>query len=323
MSITDKIAVRGGADYTFVCSKIPFAITCSTDLPHTEHNLIDLDLINKMKVPLRNVKVKRMVLMGRNVRYVGSVSQTIQCVSRGKVCGTIHLQALVVRDLFNLFNVDSIASSKTYERLTGRKPPKPTRNDAMDEEEDDENTDDTEEDDEIGDDTEDDETGDDTKADDKIGGDKVSKDQEDDTTKEGLNKNQKQNDDHDSGRVGEADIQDIPWNWGVKPVPTVDELYPDEDPADNARWYQELHQPRPRTPPSRTIGKTKIKYKTNVSTEDYDEKMFCKLCFHEGEPLTVVMSHHNLDITCPTMTDTEKETMYGPNWIARMYGYPD
>ena len=84
MSITDKVAVRGGADYTFVCSKIPFAITCSTDLPHTEHNLIDLDLINKMKIPLRNVKVKRMVLMGRNVRYVGSVSQTIQCVRQGK-----------------------------------------------------------------------------------------------------------------------------------------------------------------------------------------------------------------------------------------------
>ena len=112
--------LRSGADYTFICSKIPFAITCSTDLPHTEQNLIDLELINKMKIPLRNVKVKRMVRMGRNVRYFGSVSQTIQCVNHGKVCGTIHLQVLVVRDLFSLFNVDSIASSKTYERLIGR-----------------------------------------------------------------------------------------------------------------------------------------------------------------------------------------------------------
>ena len=108
--------LRSGADYTFICSKIPFAITCSTDLPHTEQNLIDLELINKMKIPLRNVKVKRMVRMGRNVRYFGSVSQTIQCVNHGKVCGTIHLQVLVV----SLFNVDSIASSKTYERLIGR-----------------------------------------------------------------------------------------------------------------------------------------------------------------------------------------------------------
>ena len=112
--------LRSGADYTFICSKIPFAITCSTDLPNTEQNLIDLELINKMKIPLRNVKVKRMVRMGRNVRYFGSVSQTIQCVNHGKVCGTIHLQVLVVRDLFSLFNVDSIASSKTYECLIGR-----------------------------------------------------------------------------------------------------------------------------------------------------------------------------------------------------------
>ena len=112
MVITDKVAVRGGADYTFVCSKIPFAITCSSELPHGDHNLIDLDLVNKMKIPIKNIKVKRMILLGQNVRYVGSVSQTIQCVNRGKVCGTIHLQALVVRDLFSLFNLDRMPAAR-------------------------------------------------------------------------------------------------------------------------------------------------------------------------------------------------------------------
>ena len=53
----------------------------------------------------------------------------------------------------------------------------------------------------------------------------------------------------------------------------------------------------------------------------YPEEKFCKLCFHEGEPVSVVKSHHNLDITCPTMTDEEKETMYGPDWIPKMFGY--
>ena len=127
--------------------------------------------------------------MGRNVRYFGSVSQTIQCVNHGKVCGTIHLQVLVV----SLFNVDSITSSKTYECLiaqAGRKLLKP--NDEMDKDEDDENADDTEEDDEIGDDTE---------EDDKIGGDTVSKDKEEYDTKEGLNEKQQQNVDHVNGRV--------------------------------------------------------------------------------------------------------------------------
>ena len=124
----------------------------------------------------------------------------------------------------------------------------------MDKDEYDENSDDTEEDDEIGDDTE---------EDDKIGGDTASKDKEEYDTKEGLNEKQQQNVDHVNGR--EVDIRDFPWSWGVKPVPTVDELYPDEDPADNARWYQELHQPRPRTPHLRTISKTKSKYISNVS----------------------------------------------------------
>ena len=98
----------------------------------------------------------------------------------------------------------------------------------MDKDEYDENSDDTEEDDEIGDDTE---------EDDKIGGDTASKDKEEYDTKEGLNEKQQQNVDHVNGRVWEVDIREFPWNWGVKPVPTVDELYPDEDPADYARWY--------------------------------------------------------------------------------------
>ena len=162
---------------------------------------------------------------------------------------------------------------------------------------------------------EDDKIGDDIEEDDKI---------EDDDTKEGQNEKQQQKDDQGGNdRVGEVDIRDIPWNWGVKPVPTVDELYPDESPEDNARWYQELHQPRPRTPPRprKSIGKTKSIHVSNISTED--DEMFCQLCFYEGEPVSVVRSHHNLDVTCPTMTDKEKETMYGPNWIAKMYGYPD
>ena len=128
--------------------------------------------------------------------------------------------------------------------------------------------------------------------------------------------------DEDNPDVNPEDVTigDIPWNYGYSPVPTVDELWPEDTPEDNARWYKELHQPRPTTPPRKNIGNKKYKFKTNISTED---EMYCKLCFHEGEPVSVVTSHHNLDISCPTMTDQEKETMFGPNWIARMYGYPD
>ena len=68
--ITDKEAVQHGADYTFVCGKITFAITCSKILPHGENNLIDLDLVNKMQIPIKNIKVKRLQIQGHNVSIV-------------------------------------------------------------------------------------------------------------------------------------------------------------------------------------------------------------------------------------------------------------
>ena len=122
---TDKVIVENGADYTFVCRKIPFAISCSTDFPHGDVNLIDLDLVNKMKIPLRNIRVTRMSLLGHDVRAVGRIKQTVQCVHQGRVQGNVHLEAKVVRDLFSVLNVDCLASSRTYERLVGKKPPDP------------------------------------------------------------------------------------------------------------------------------------------------------------------------------------------------------
>ena len=128
------------------------------------------------------------------------------------------------------------------------------------------------------------------------------------------------NEDDPDDNQEEAALGEITWDWGCTPVPTVDLLYPDESPEDNARWYWELHQSRPRTTPRKAISNTKYKFESNISTED---EMYCNLCFHEGQPVSVVRSHPNLDITCPTMTDQEKETVYGPNWLPKMYGYPD
>ena len=122
---TDKVIVENGEDFTFVCRKIPFAISCSTDLPHGDVNLIDLDLVLKMKIPLRNIRITRMSLLGHDVRAVGRIKQTVQCVHQGRVQGTVHLEAKVVRDLYSLFDVDCLASARTYERLMGKKPPDP------------------------------------------------------------------------------------------------------------------------------------------------------------------------------------------------------
>ena len=66
-----------------------------------------------------------MKYMGENMRSVGHIEQTVQCVVQGVSQGTVHLTATVVRNLYTNFNVDCVASSKTYRRLTGKDPPKP------------------------------------------------------------------------------------------------------------------------------------------------------------------------------------------------------
>ena len=84
--------------------------------------MIDLDLINKMKIPLKNIKVTKICVQGHDLRCVGVVSQTIQCVVNGKISGTIHLYAKVIRDLFNSISVDCLASRRTFSRLMGEEP---------------------------------------------------------------------------------------------------------------------------------------------------------------------------------------------------------
>ena len=122
---TDKVNVPEGTDFTFVCKKIPFAISCLSEMPYKDANLVDLDLVNKMGITLRDIKVTRMSLLGHDVRAVGRIKQTIQCVSKGRVQGTIHLEAKVVRDLYTILGADCIASARTYSKLMGKKPPDP------------------------------------------------------------------------------------------------------------------------------------------------------------------------------------------------------
>ena len=75
--ITDKVNVPKGTDFTFVCKKIPFAILCLSEITHRVANLVDLDLIIKMWIPLLNIKVTRMCLLGHNVRWIKATRQSM------------------------------------------------------------------------------------------------------------------------------------------------------------------------------------------------------------------------------------------------------
>ena len=273
---TDKVVVENGADFTFVCRKVPFSISCS-EIYNGDTNLIDLDLVNKMRIPLRNIRVTRMSLLGHDVRAVGRIKQTVQCVVNGRVQGNVHLEGRVVRDLFSMFNVDCFASSKTYERLMGRKPPDPL-------DEGYESPDDIPilgGEDEEGIDKEDDE-----------------KDEEGSITKDSFNEEEK--DPPDPAKVGNQQKN--------QPLPTEE----DHEKAKLQKMSDDLYADYYKFGPGpRDLQEMKL---NNKQEEELEDELHCELCFREGKPIKVVKSHADRCPTCPSLTPKQKERILGPYW---------
>jgi hypothetical protein len=118
MIVTDSNKLEAGViDFVYICRKQPFAVTCSPYLPKTTDNYVDQDLVLKMNIPLKNIQCTRQNYAGQNIRIVGQISQTIQCVVAGKAHGTAHLKAKVVRDLSKLFHADCVAGQQLYDML--------------------------------------------------------------------------------------------------------------------------------------------------------------------------------------------------------------
>ena len=116
---TDFHAVdkHGTRDFVLQCHKRPFAMTVSPLLPKSPENLIDLELVEFLNIPIKKIEARRFSFAGIETRIVGHVSQTVQCVVNGKIKGTTHLKAAVVRHLTSLYNMDCIAGGKTCQQL--------------------------------------------------------------------------------------------------------------------------------------------------------------------------------------------------------------
>ena len=281
--LTDKVSVENGADYTFVCRKIPFAISCSSELHHGDSNLIDLDLVNKMKIPLRNIKVTRMSLLGHDVRAVGRIKQTVQCVHKGRVQGTVHLEGKVVRDLFSLFSVDCMASSKTFERLVGKKPPDP-----------DDGYETLEENEAI------------INLDDPI--EKEAKDEkEEDEEHQEVDPPDREHDHHQPEPVqepdppDEVDVSDLPVDpryvgllRGLLSNPPGDN---EEDDADTTIYNEEGYDMTP------------TKDQMTLEFLEQENVVFCKFCYMEGKPDHVTFDHWMFNPACPSMSDVDKRRL--------------
>ena len=288
---TDNVNVEHGADFTFVCRKIPFAVSCS-DLHQGNTNLIDLDLVNKMKIPVRNIKVTRMSLLGHDVRSVGRIKQTVQCVVNGRVQGCVHLEGRVVRDLFSTLNVDCLAGTKTYERLMGRKPPDPS----------DEGYESTA--------TEDIPT---------LGGE----DEESDDNKE-QRKEENENSVYREDLTDKEEVPPGPRN-GSQPPPSL-QIIKSDNPnlciieteckkidSVHSNLYEEYakYGPGPRDLLEAQMNSISM----TDERDDEDENItHCELCFREGKPIRIVSNHEDRCPTCPSLTPTQKVRMFGPYW---------
>ena len=333
--ITDKQNIENGADFTFVCSKIPFAISCSTDLPHKQFNYIDLDLVTKMKIPLRNIRVSKMSLHGQSLRCVGVISQTIQCVQAGKISGTIHLYAKVIRDLSSNLDVDCLASRKTYLRLMGDNPPnEPPDNIPSSSEilvlwgdDDDLDTDDNREDVTTADDNREDVTiAEDNREDVTIAEDNhedvttVDDNREDATTADdnfedvttAVNDHEDVLRSHPNGSEGWQDCYDSDGNFD----PVLTDYINNADDYPDDVYYQagRLHRIQKKASPE--------VIPTRRTRENH-----CEFCFLSGQPIKVTVSHNDLEIQCPSMSDVYRRRIHGDTetdrWLARIHGYHD
>ena len=298
---TTKVEVENGADFTFVCRKIPFAITCS-ELHHGETNLIDLDLVNSMKIPLRNIRVTRMSLLGHDIRAVGRIKQTVQCVVNGQVQGNVHLEGKVVRNLSSLLNVDCLASTKTYERLMGRKPPDPL----------DDGYESLEEIPTLGDD------GTEGESNLKEDGEEKSLEEEppDPNVPPALASFHAQ-----CIEMGYKGIDDCLENIPTDPKFVAQyrkingiaqkEDVGDDNEDDSTNMYEYLAE-HGAGPTDRLVGMMN----SIQNCEDEDE-YHCDMCFRDGKSVRIVTNHDQGCPTCPTMTPDEKLRTIGSNWKAQ------
>ena len=302
MIITDSVQVENGSDYTFVCKKIPFAITCSQDFLHFGCNLIDLDLVNKMKLNLRNIKVCRMEILGQNMRSVGIIKQTLQCVKNGKVTGTIHLTAKVVRDLASIFNVDCVASSHTFSRLTGHNI-------------------------NLSNNINEDINGNQTHEILHLGGDD---DDDPPAEKETLNLDNSGDGDVNNNSVSSESDEDEGISAPVLKYlrnPSGYPVYqPDPDPEpDPYELYQDDPNFEDHDDPNQLLdGQYEVCHAhdwincrrchpADIQIQPQGEDV-CRLCQKEGLPAVIYRSHHMLHPRCPSMSDIDKKRLYGKNW---------
>ena len=109
----------GNNDKEFVlCSRgRPFVTLISPNSPTPTSTLIDFNLVKDLALKISDLQCKKFYFGGEQLRVLGTISTTVQCIQDGFVCGSFQFRANVIEDLKQHFGVHSIAGVKLSKML--------------------------------------------------------------------------------------------------------------------------------------------------------------------------------------------------------------
>jgi len=109
----------GNNDVEYVlCSRgRPFVTLVSPNKPTPTSTLMDHNLVKELGLKISDLQCKKYFYCGEQLRLLGTVSTTVQCVMDGFVCSSFQFRANVIEHLSTNFGVHSIAGMKLTKML--------------------------------------------------------------------------------------------------------------------------------------------------------------------------------------------------------------
>ena len=109
----------GNDDEEYVlCSRgRPFVTLVSQNKTTPTSTLIDFGLVKELGLKMSDLQCKKFYFYGEQLRMLGTISTTVQCVQNGFICGSFQLRANVIEHLQKRFDVHSIAGMKLTKML--------------------------------------------------------------------------------------------------------------------------------------------------------------------------------------------------------------
>ena len=113
-------------EYVFCCRGRPFSSLLSSHLPTPSSTLIDYRLVKDLGLKIADLQCKKFYFAGHKMRILGRVSTTVQCIQNGYVAGNFQMKALVILDLANNLDTDSVIGTKMSSQIQNRATPSST-----------------------------------------------------------------------------------------------------------------------------------------------------------------------------------------------------